>query len=226
MMERANPAINDWHRWGLWAGVGYAIVQVATFVLFGATIAPALPPLDASPEAYGILYATKAGEAMLLLYLAALSLPLLIAYLVAVGDRLRVTTGSGSLAAVVLPAGLAMAVIPLGANIVEAYFGTTLALAGGDALAVKAIDGLIPVSGGVGALPRALLLGVVAIGILQAGMAAPWLGWAALFLVVASLVGSLTVIFPPAFAVLTIGTLLFALWVLGLAINLLRRPLA
>lgn len=225
LMERANAAVDGWHQWGLWAGVGYAILQVAALVLFGATIAPALPPIDAGADAYAALYADKAGETMLLLYLAALSLPLLIAFLVSLGDRLRTSTEAGSLATAALLAGLAMALIPLGANVVEARFGTTLALSGGDPLTVKAIDGLIPVSISVGALPRALLLGVVAIGVLHAAMAARWLGWAALLLVVVSLVGSLTVIAQPLFAIALIGTLLFALWVLALAIDLLRRPL-
>lgn len=40
-----------WDRWGLWAGVGYAILQLAAFALFGATIAPSLPPIDAGADA-------------------------------------------------------------------------------------------------------------------------------------------------------------------------------
>lgn len=49
---------------------------------------------------------------MLLLYLARLSLPLLIAFLASLADRLRISTGSSTLATSALLGGLAMAVIP------------------------------------------------------------------------------------------------------------------
>lgn len=226
MTERVAVSADAWHRWGLWAGVGYAFLQLAALLLFGAAIAPALPLLDAGADAYATLYADKAGETKLLLYVAAVSLPLLLVFLAHLADRLRVSTSSPTLATAAVLAGLAMAVIPLGANVVEAYLGTTLALSGGDPLTIKAIDGLIPVSSGIGALPQALFLGVVAIGVLEAAVAPRWLGWAALLLVVVSLVSSLAVIVPAVFPLLIVGMLLFPLWVLALSIALLRRPTA
>lgn len=226
MTGRALALTGAWDRWGLWAGVGYAALQLLSSVLFVVWIVPALPPLDADPAAFAALYAAKAGETMLLLYLSALSLPLLLAFLAALAERLRTATGGLGLALTAAVAGLAMAAIPLAANVVEAAFGTSLARIGGDPAAVKAIDGLIPISNAVGALPRTLLLVVVAIGALSARMAPRWLGWAALVLAAVSVAGSLTVIAPAFFPILTIGVMLFALWVLALSIALLRSRIS
>lgn len=222
-LTRETSRSDRWRRWGLWAGVVYAILLLASSVLFISTIVPALPPPDSGSQAYADLYRAKAGETRALLYIVALSLPFLLAFLGSLAEHLRVRTASPTLATTAALAGLAMGVIAIAGNAVQASFGTTLARLGGDPAAVQAIDGLIAVSNGIGALPRALLLTTVAVGILEYAMAPRWIGWTALVLAVVSLVGSLAVMVPAVIPFLEISALPFAFWLIALCVSFLRR---
>lgn len=223
MTSETTVRSDRWRRFGLWAGVAYAILLLASSAVFISTIAPAVPPPGASSQAYADFYRAKDVETRALLFIVALALPFLLAFLGSLAEHLRVRTASPTLATTAALAGLAMGVIAIAGNAVQASFGTTLARLGGDPAAVQAIDGLISVSNGIGALPRGLLLITVAIGILEFAMAPRWIGWTALVLAAGSVVGSLAVLVPALVPFLEISALPFALWLLALCISLLRR---
>lgn len=226
MLQSETTVSSDpFYRFGLWAGLGFAIVQLAAVVIFLATMLPSLPSVDGPAGRYAEFYAAKADETMLLLFLTALSLVVLIPFLAALAVAIRAATASVILAGSAALAGFAMMVIPVSSNIVEAYFGTTMARLGGDPVSIQSVDGLLPVANSVGVLLRALLLAVIVLASWRGTFAPRWIGWFALLLAVLSVVGSFTIFVPAFFPMVAVSTLLFLVFLVFLIVGMLRRPL-
>jgi len=224
MLQSETTVSSDpFYRPGLWAGLGFVFVQLASIVIFVATLLPSLPPIDGPAERYAELYVAKADETMLLLYLTVLSLVVLIPFLASLASAIRAATASVTLAAIAALAGLAMMVIPVANNIVEAYFGTMMARLGGDPVSIQSIDGLLPLANSVGGLLRALLLAVIVLASWRGTLAPRWIGWIALLLAVLSVVGSFTVLVPAFFPIVAVSTLLFLVFLVILIVAMLRR---
>lgn len=133
----------------------------------------------------------------------------------------RAEGGSGALSISALGAGIAMVVIASMGALISALT-PTIGQLGGDGVTVKAIDAITPLA--LSAFPRAVLLGATSVVLLEGRIAPRWIGWTGLALGLTSLVSTGTLFAPTLIPLLTIGTLLFVVWVATLTIVLLQSP--
>jgi hypothetical protein len=175
---------------GLASGILFVAVQIATLALTAAFLATTHPPMNASPQEAARDFAQAQAMVEIGTFLYVLQVPFLLVFLGGLfGVLRRAEGGSGALSVSVLGAGIAMVVIAsMGALI--SSLTPIIGQLGGDGATVKAIDAMTPLALALSAFPRAVLLGVTSIVILESGIAARWMGWAGLALNPCSVVGA------------------------------------
>jgi hypothetical protein len=220
-MATKNEPLN-FRKLGFASGLVFVALQLVSVAIFVTTIGRQLPPIDGPAEAYSRLYEENQTTTLLLLYLGIIAAVLLLPALGALAEIIDNTVNSRTASITLLLAGTMMVLLPISANIVEAYFGTTLALLGGDPVNIQAIDGILPVANAAAAAARALLLVVLVTTLFAAGLMGRTMRWIGVVLVVLALAGSLTVIMPGLFMLVVLGSVLFLLWFGVLLIRLLR----
>lgn len=214
-----------WERMTLASGIVAATLFIAATAIFVGFIAPGLPPVDAPPEEFASFVA-EPGQVVpdaLYLYLVAAQLAFVVLFFGGLfGVLRRAEGGSGSLAAAVFAAGLAIAIITSLANVVEDHLLTGFAENGVDPAVTQAVDGIGPLSLALSGFPQAVVLGGTAALLLSRRFAPRWLGWVGFALGALVLVGTGTLVVGPSlFPITALGTLLFWLWILALSVVLL-----
>lgn len=210
-----------WERLTLAAGILAAVLYIAATALFIAYILPDMPTLDAPAVEAATFYAQQSenGIYMVISHLGATQMMFLLLFFGGLfGILRRAEQGSGSLAAAVFAAGIAVSIITPIAILIEDHVLLGLAANGVDPVIVRAFDGIVPVSVALTCFPQAVALGGTAALILSTRLAPRWLGWMGVVTAVLCLAG--TVAFPLA----SLATLLFRLWILALSVALLRTP--
>jgi hypothetical protein len=217
---------SPWERACLASGGAAAIAHLAFLAIFIALIAPSMPPLDAPAVQAAAFYAEQSRSPIYLLvsYLFQAQILLLLPFFGGLyGVLRRIEGGSGALAATIFAAGVALALLSPLTEMIEHHLLLGLAAAGADPIVVRGFDGMAPVSFALGGFPQALVLAGTAALLLRNSTMSRWLGWSGLGLAALSLVATGTLI-TPAMVFVGMGVaLLFKLWILALAIVLLRR---
>ena len=211
-----------WERLTLTSGILFAAVQTAMVAFTAVFFATTHPPMDASPAEAARGFAQAETMVAVGTYLYVLQVPFWLLFLGGLfGVLRRAEGGSGALAISVLGAGIAMVVIASMGALISAITPTIGGL-GGDGATVKAIDGMTPLALALSAFPRAVLLGATSVLLLEARMTPRWIGWTGLALGVVSLASTGTLLTAALFPFLSLGTMLFVVWVLALSVALLR----
>ena len=213
-----------WERLALAGGIIFGVLQLAALVFFITVIFSQKPAVGAPVIEQAAYYAQHGDTLALGNYLLVLPAPFFFLFLGGLfGILRRAEGGSGTLSISALGAGIALALIwPLGCIITN--IGVTIAREGGDAATVWAIDALAPYSLALSALPRALLAVVASLLLLQARRTSRPIGWLGLAAAILSVLGSGTLVVGSLFPLLSLGSLLFEVWVVVLSVALLRRP--
>jgi hypothetical protein len=211
-----------WEQVALASGILFVAAQIATLVINVAFFLTTHPPMDASPAEAARGFARAETMVEIGTYLYVLHLPFLLLFLGGLfGVLRRAEGGSGALSISALGAGIAMVVIASMGALISALT-PTIGQLGGDGATVKAIDAITPLA--LSAFPRAVLLGATSVVLLEGRIAPRWIGWTGLAFGLTSLVSTGTLFAPTLIPLLTIGTLLFVVWVATLTIVLLRSP--
>ena len=134
----------------------------------------------------------------------------------------RAEGGSQALAAAVFAGGVVGAVIVPIVFVIENHVLLGLAAAGGDALTVRAFDGMGPVSFGLSGFTQAVVVGGTAALLRVVPRVPRWLRWYAIAMVVVSLIGTGTLMVNSLFPLAALATLLYRIWILVLSGVLLR----
>jgi hypothetical protein len=210
-----------WERPALVSGILFAAGQIVATVYFIGQIAPHLPPLGAPAAEHARFYSDYAYENALVAFLYVLPVPFFLLFLGGLfGVLRRAERGVGVLTATALGAGVALAMVwPIGIAVSDA--GQGLAVRGLQPEAVLAFDAVAQLMLGVAALPRAVLLVAVALG-LRSSEVPRWVSWSAIGLAVVALIGSATLLNADLYPLLALGTLLFDIWIGASGAILLR----
>jgi hypothetical protein len=218
-----------WERVAFSSGIAAGAVHVAFLALFIVLVVPDMPPMDA-PAAQAVAFYAEQSRSpiyMLISYLFQAQLLLLIPFFGGLYGILRRAEGpDGPLATSVFGAGVAAAIIPALAEMIEHHLLLGLAAAGGDPVIVRGFDGMAPVSFGLSGFPQAIVLAGTAALIFGRQIAPRWLGWCGAALAAICLAGSGVLVDGNLFFVGMLAALLFKLWVLALSVALLRSPRA
>jgi hypothetical protein len=217
---------SGWERLCLASGILAAIAHLAFLAIFIGLVAPSMPPLDAPAAQAAAFYAEQSRSPIYLLvsYLFQAQLLFLLPFFGGLYSVLRrAERQGGALAATVFASGVALALIPPMAEMIEHHLLLGLAAAGADPVVVRGFDGMAPVSFALAAFPQALILGGSAALLLSQALAPRWLGWSGLGLAALSLVATGTLI-APAMVFVGMGVaLLFKLWIMALSVALIRQ---
>ena len=216
-----------WERLSLASGIVAAALFVASTATFIGFVAPGMPPIDASPEEFTSFMAEQSQGVTyaLIPYLNAAQMAFVVLFFGGLfGVLRRAEGGSGSLAAAVFAAGLAIAIIFPLTTMIETHLLFGFASAGVDPAATQAVDGIGPLSLALSGFPQAVVLGGTAALLLSRRFAPRWLGWAGFALGALVLIGTGTLaVGPGLFPITALGTLLFWVWILALSVALLQR---
>ncbi len=195
-------------------------------IIFLTFVIPPMPPIDAPAAQAAAFYAEQSRglSYRLASYLAQAELPFLALFFGGLyGVLRRAEGGSGSLAAAIYAAGIAISVILPIVILVENHVLLGLAAAGGDPVTVRAFDGMIPVAYGLSGLAQGLVVSGTA-ALLGRRVGPRWLPPFATSVTGLSLVGSATLVSTVVFPLAALATLLFHLWMVTLSVVLLQRP--
>ncbi len=222
--RRSFEAESPWERRALAGGIIFVVVQLLALGYALAFMFPEKPLPGAELAQHAAWYAQHGAALITNNYLLTLPMPFFLLFLGGLfGVLHRVEGGSGALTmATVLAGGLMAFTWPLGC--IMTNMGVTIAREGGNAATIWALDGMAPMTLALSALPRALFLSASSIVLLHARLTPRWIGWLGLVLAVISFVGSATLVFPALFPLLSLGTLVFVLWILALSLVLLTTP--
>jgi hypothetical protein len=214
-----------WERLAFAGGLAAAVLYLGGVALFGAFVVPQMPPLDAPAAQVARFYAAQSAGGLypLVSYLGHAELPLLLLFFGGLfGVLRRAEGGSEALAAAVFAGGVVGAVILPIVFVIENHVLLGLAAAGGDALTVRAFDGMGPVSFGLSGFTQAVVVGGTAALLRVEPRVPPWLQWYAIAVVVVSLIGTGTLMVNSLFPIAALATLLYRIWILVLSGVLLR----
>ena len=215
-----------WERMTLASGIVAAALFVAATAVFIGAVAPGMPPIDAPPEQFASFMAEQSRSVTyaLIPYLNAAQMAFVVLFFGGLfGVLRRAEGGSGSLAAAVFAAGLAIAIIFPLAAMIETHLLFAFATTGMDPAVTQAVDGIGPLSLSLSGFPQAVVLGGTAALLLSRRFAPRWLGWAGFALGALVLIGTGTLVLGPGlFPFTALGTLLFWVWILALSVALLR----
>lgn len=217
--------ISSGERLSLWCGAVYAVLVMSSIVFFIVNLGPHLPSFDAPLSERIVLYTDYGQLIKLNNYLWALPVPFFLMFIGGLYSLLRRAEGEqAALSTAALAAGIVM-IIPWLINVAVETVGVTIAENGGDAATVWALDslGVTSALGGMNGLARAAFLIAVSILILQTRFAPRWMGWLGVILTVLCLIGSFVFVNTALFPVAWLSYPLPTLWILGIAISLLRQ---
>jgi hypothetical protein len=222
-VEHSSP----YERLTLAGGIGFAAVQFAALAYGIPAILAKRPGLDA-PAAEQVASIAQHGTAQVLgNYLLALPVPFFLLFLGGLYGILRRADPGGGLAMAAAGSGVAMALIwPFGLMLTN--ISVAIARDGGDVATAWALDAVAPFSRALSGLPCAVLLLATALLLPRTGRAPRWLARTGHGLAAISLIGSGTLVVGGLFPIMSLGTLLFEIWICALSIALLRsaRPAA
>jgi len=211
-----------WQRLGLQSGVVFVLLQVGAFIYFAIQIFPNFAAVDA-PAAERAAAIVRLGNRLRLgNFLLVLPSPFFLFFLGALaGVWRRVRPNDDTIAMASLAGGAAMALVwPMGAVISDIELD--LALSGGDAATVSALDAMAPYTLALGAAARTVFVAVNCIPLLGVPGAVRWAGWFGVAIAALSFIGSATLVIPSLFPILAIGSLLFDVWLLTFCLAWLR----
>lgn len=227
-MERANQQAGQqsiWERRALISGILFAVVAIAGTAFATLFMFPNMAAIDAPVAERAAAIAEHGTTVLVAHYLLLLQTPFLLVFLVGLYVILRrVEGGGGMLSLTALASGITMVSMLFMGWMVAGIMMVFIADEGGDAATVSAFDALAPMSLALSAFPRAVLLGAVALLVLQHGLAARWIGITGLVLAVIHVLGTSTLVEGGFFPIVALGSLLFTIWTLALSVSLLRRP--
>ncbi len=213
-----------YERAALASGLLYGLSQIAATAFFVATVAPHLPAFHAPAAEQLAFYSTFRDLNQLAAFffvLPAVFLAPFVASLQAVVKRLE--GDLGVLTSLTGTAGAALVMLwPIG--IVVAGAGQSMAAAGLDATTVVTFDAVAQLALALSGIPRAALLLGVALALLPQPGSLRRLGFTGIALSALSLTGVATLLSETMYIAAAISALLFAVWVVVLAANLLSRP--
>jgi hypothetical protein len=213
-------------RLALGGGVVAALLYVAAAALFVGAIVPRMPPFDAPAATRAAFYASMHGHPpyQAISYLGEAQLAFLLPFFGGLlGVLRRAEGGSGAVSFSVFAAGVALAVITPLAMLVEDHLLLGFAAAGVDPAIVTTVDGLVPVSFALSGFPQAVVLAGTTAVLRGRGVVPRWTGWLGLGVAALSLAGTATIVAGELFPVSHLASLLTRVWVLALAVSLLRR---
>ncbi len=218
--------LSRWERLAFAAGIIAATLYLAGVAIFAAFVVPYMPPMSAPVTEAASFYAelSRGFVYKFVSYLGQAELPFLALFFGGLFGVLRRMEGdSGALAAAIFAAGIANAIILPIIIVVENHVLLGLAAAGGDPLTVRAFDGMGPVSFGLSGFAQALIVVGTAALLRSVQLTPRWIEWLASIVAVASMIGTLTLMWGGMFPVAALATMLFRIWMLALSITLLRR---
>lgn len=204
------------------SGTIFTLLQFGVMLYFIILVFPQMGPPDA--VAQKITFYTERGEILRWgNYLLMLPTPFFLLFLGGVGSLLRRTEASGGmLATTAVISGTLVAILWPLSGVVN-NIGIDIAQAGGDAATVLALDAVGPYTLALSALPRAVLLAAMSLGLGQGQLAPRWLVWLGFVIAGLSLVGTATLVIAAMFPLLALSTLLFDGWVLALSLVQLHK---
>ena len=221
--KQAKAQTPSWERLALGGGLVYAALQIGSLAYAMGVVVPTHAPIGA-PAAE--VAAALAGHADLIhtgTYLVTLPLPFFLLFLGGLFAVLRrAEGGSGALAASVLASGVTIAaIVPLGA--VLSGLGGAVAAGGGDPVMAKELDSITPLAMALAGYPQAVLAGATALIALRGRLTPRWVALAGFAVAAVGLASTGTLAVAALFPLVALQMLLFPLWVLILAIALLRE---
>jgi hypothetical protein len=207
------------------SGIVAGALYLAGAAIFVGVVVPVMPALDAPPAVRVAFYAAMGRSVAYrgVSYLGQLQLFFLLPFLGAlVGVLRRAERGSGALAWTVFAAGVALALIPPFAMLLEDHLLLGLAAAQAEPAVVNAVDGLVPLSFALAGFPQALVLAGTSALLARVGIIGRWLARAGLVVGALSLAGTGTLVWGAMFPASHLASLLFRVWLIALCIALLR----
>ena len=213
-------------RAALVGGMLFGVCQIAATAFFIAAVAPHLPPLDAPLAEHQAFYSTFRDLNQLVAFLFILPVAFLVPFVAALQAFVKRAEGEfGVLTSLTGTAGAALVMVwPIG--IVVAGAGQSMAASGLDAVSVVTFDAIAQLALALSGIPRAALLLGVSLALLPRSGSLRTLGFTGIMLSGVALVGVVTLLSATFYFVAAIGTLLFAVWAIVLAANLLSRASA
>ena len=224
--SRESDGPSTFDRIGFASGIAAAVLSLVGAVLFIAAILPDLPAIDSPAPERAEFYAAMARSSVYrsISYLGELQMPLLLLFFGGLyGVLRRAERGSGALSISVFGAGVALAVIMPIIILIEDHLMLGFAVAGVDPVTVASIDGLGPLAFALGGFPQAVVLAGTSALLTRGRLIPRALGWSGGVLAVLSLVGTGTLMRGALFPVSSLTMLLSRVWLLALALVLLRR---
>lgn len=222
MIEQPSP----WERLALASGIVAAAVPLAAAAIFIAFIVPDLPPMEVPAAQAAVFYKEMSQSAIyhLVSYLGEAQMLFLLLFFGGLFGLLRrAEGGSGSLAATVFAAGVALAVIAPLAIMIEDHLLLGMAAAGVDPVIVRSNDGLGPLSFALSGFPQVVVLAGTAALLLSKRLAPRWIGWLGFVVAALGLIGTGTPAMIELFPFAVLAMLLFKVWLLVLSIALLKN---
>jgi hypothetical protein len=207
-----SPAIEGsaWERPALASGVVFAVLQLAAFVFFGATLGAAMPPLGATHAQHAAFYADYRDTLTIANYLFLVPTPFFLVFLGGLAEALRrAEARAGVLTVAAVGAGAALAMTwPLA--ILVAGAGQSMAREGLDAVSVVTFDAVAQLGLALSGFPRAVFLAAASLALLGTGRRA--LGWSGLAAAALALAGTAALVVNALYPVAVIGMLAFLAW--------------
>jgi hypothetical protein len=213
----------NWERWARGSGIGFVVVFICAFLVFGDQ-----PKLGDPVEDVVAFYDGDRGRVLTASFIFGVALLLFLWFVGAIANALR-EAGEGRLAATTIATaatyvGLQVALITVAAGLAHTVAGR------GDASVTQALADLVWVGDVVAAVPLAGVTAAASVGLWRARLIPTWLGWAGLgvaaLLLLRGTNWATDGFWAPDGEYIWIVIVAGLAWILVTSVLLVRRPLA
>ena len=204
---------STWESSALGSGLVAGIIQIAAFIVFGATAAPRMPPLHAPPAEHAAFYAQAWEPISVANYLYLLPIPFFLLFLGGLDSLMRRTISSSVPRTAALASGTALCLAWAG-GIIVAHTGQSLARLGLDSGTVVGFDSVAQYALAMSGFPRTTFL-VAASMLLFDACSWRWTGWTGIGLAALSLVSTATLVAPELYPLAALSVVAFNVWLVG-----------
>jgi hypothetical protein len=220
---------SSWERPMIAGGIVAGALFILSMALFIGVTAPSMPPMSADAAQKAAFYAEQARSPIyavvrLLIFFQLAPLALFLGGLY--GKLRRAEGGDGSLASAIFTAGVIGALLAPVAELVEGHLLLGLALAGADPVVTVGFDGMTPVAFGLSGILQLVVLVGSGLLLQEGGLAPRWIVWFGYLVALIGLLGAGVIVAQPLFFLGLLSAILYKLWMIALAVALLRRPQA
>jgi hypothetical protein len=163
----------NWERWARASGIGFVVLIVVSFVVFGEQ-----PKLDAQPNEIADFYDGDRGRILTAVPIFAVAFVLFLWFVGAIANALR-EAGEGRLGATTVALGAVFAGVQFLVGAISASLALTLAAAG-DEGTLRALNTMSWSLDALNSFVVAAFVGAVTVGLRRAALVPPWFAWVGL----------------------------------------------